>query len=76
MKKEEAIEMVKKLTEIEDIEEDEDKIMFKLSDDLTRSDVESIVSYINSFLSNYGVLASPFGVNFRRGFHIKKKYLY
>jgi hypothetical protein len=76
MKKEEAIEIIKKLTNIKEIIEDADRISFKLDDSLTRAQVESIVAQINDYLSPYGILVNPFGVPFKRGFHIKKKYLY
>jgi hypothetical protein len=76
MKKEEIIEIIKRLANIKEIEEDVNKISFKLDDSLTRKEVEAIVTQINNYLSNYGIVASPFGVPFKRGFHIKKKYLY
>jgi nucleoid DNA-binding protein len=82
MNKEELIEMiskiVSKISKIEAIEESIDKIYFKLPDDLTRKEVEAIVTQINNSLATkmISVTVSPFGTPFKRGFHIKKKYLY
>jgi predicted metal-dependent hydrolase len=74
LNKEELIKIVKeKVKNVELVFDRNDRISFKLPDSLTRAEVEAIVAELNAYLTNYGILANPFGVEWRRGFHIKKR---
>jgi hypothetical protein len=74
LSKEELIKITKeKVKNVELVFDRNDRISFKLPDSLTRAEVEAIVAELNAYLTNYGILANPFGVEWRRGFHIKKR---
>jgi hypothetical protein len=73
MTKEEVIKLVKEKVKVELVFDRIDRISFKLNDNLTRNEVETIVAELNTQLSKYGILAKPFGTEWKRGFHIKKK---
>jgi predicted nucleic acid-binding protein len=67
------VEKIEKIANIkvEEAKEQIDRIVFKLDDNLTRGEVEAITTTLN--FNN--IPAKPFGVPYRRGFHIKKIYL-